>query len=92
MDKIGSLLDKAGVVNMDKGAHEELAVEPVHDASVTRDGVAKVLGGMPDIDKTSSEKHFYKHVFYMLNTATFWNCVKYYTYYNTTNGYYAAIH
>lgn len=37
------LPDEAGDVDVNKGGHEVLTVEPVHDASVTRDGVGKVL-------------------------------------------------
>lgn len=35
--------DEAGDVNINEGGHEVLAVESVHDASVTWDGVGKVL-------------------------------------------------
>jgi len=38
-----NLLEEAGVVNMYKGGHEELAVKPVHDASMAGDCVTKVL-------------------------------------------------
>lgn len=37
------LPDEAGDVDVDEGGHEVLAVEPVHDAAVTRDGVGKIL-------------------------------------------------
>lgn len=37
--------DEAGDVDVDKGGHEVLAVESVHDATVTRDGVGKILKG-----------------------------------------------
>ena len=30
-------------VDVDEGRHQELAVEPVHDAAVTRDDVAEIL-------------------------------------------------
>lgn len=36
--------DEAGDVHVDEGGHEELAVEPVHDAAVAGDHVAEVLG------------------------------------------------
>lgn len=38
-----TLPDEAGDVDVDEGGHEVLAVEPVHDAAVTRDGVGKIL-------------------------------------------------
>lgn len=37
------LPDEAGDVNVDEGGHEVLAVKPIHDAPVTRDGVGKIL-------------------------------------------------
>lgn len=37
--------DEAGDVDVDKRSHEVLAVESVHDAAVTWDGVGKVLRG-----------------------------------------------
>ena len=36
-------IDKAVDVDVDKGGHEELTVESVHDASMARDDVTKVL-------------------------------------------------
>lgn len=39
------LPDETGDVDVDKGGHEVLAVEAVHDASVTRDRVGKILRG-----------------------------------------------
>lgn len=39
------LPDETGDVDVNEGGHEVLAVEPVHDASVTRDGVGKILKG-----------------------------------------------
>lgn len=40
-----SVPDEAGDVDIDKGGHEVLAVESVHDATVTRDGVGEILKG-----------------------------------------------
>ena len=37
------LPDEAGNVDMREGGHQVLAVESIHDASVARDGVSKVL-------------------------------------------------
>lgn len=39
------LPDETGDVDVHKGGHEVLAVEAVHDASVTRDRVGKILTG-----------------------------------------------
>lgn len=35
--------DKAGDVHVDKGGHQVLAVKAIHDASMTRNGVGKIL-------------------------------------------------
>ena len=35
--------DEALDVDVDEGGHEELTIEPVHDASVTGDDVAEIL-------------------------------------------------
>lgn len=40
-----SVPDEAGDVDVDKGGHEVLAVESVHDSTVTRDGVGEILKG-----------------------------------------------
>ena len=37
------LSDEAADVHIDKGGHEELAVEPVHDPTVPRDDVSEIL-------------------------------------------------
>lgn len=47
------LPDEAGDVDVDEGGHEVLAVEPVHDAAVTRDGVGKIL---QQVQKKKEEK------------------------------------
>lgn len=39
----GYVPDETGDVDVHEGGHEVLAVEAVHDASVTRDGVGKIL-------------------------------------------------
>ena len=38
--------DEAVDVDVDEGGHEELAVEPVHDAAVPRNYVSKILNNM----------------------------------------------
>ena len=45
--------DEAVDVDVDEGGHEELAVEPVHDAAVPGNDVAKILNQMQHVQSAS---------------------------------------
>lgn len=52
--RLCSVPDEAGDVDVNKGGHEVLAVESVHDATVTRDGVGEILkGGGQEMERWS---------------------------------------
>ena len=48
-------------VDVDEGGHEELAVEPVHDAAVPRNDIAKILNETNTLDPNYSESKFRQH-------------------------------
>ena len=52
--RIGSP-DKAGNVHVDKGSHQILTIKTVHDATVTRDDVAKVLDFEGSLEATGKK-------------------------------------
>lgn len=53
------LPDEAGNVDVDESGHEVLAVETVHNAAVTRDGVGKILR---QVKKKRGEKGKFQEV------------------------------
>ena len=48
-------VDEAVDVNIDKGGHQELTVKPVHDSSMSRDQVTKVLDLECSLESRSKE-------------------------------------
>ena len=56
ISRVVSLPDEAGVVYIDEGGHKELTVKPVHNTTVTWDGVTKVLQTYKNILVSDSDK------------------------------------